>query len=483
MDGCEFEAALWSLDFDAVAQNDLSLVQGQLSFESAHEPVLELPFGTLLEQSSVNGFECYGSEPLACEEAYGFSRDNHFFALKNPTVYGLSVQYPGYAKQSLRADWAIRADKPIRANPAVRSLTIELEGLREWAGARVGKVRHSFPRESQTNWNRPTFSFVYRSDDAKDYCLFEDEKICIKTQCTAVEHGGPFSAYDFSFSENRRLLIEFKGALPDLENAIDKAVIPVWNFLSFCMGWRPEIHSIDFTSDDARATLYLPFITGRQTTASLVTHMPLSFSFLGEGRCQACMNSWFSFEGYGKEAAKSVVAFPGSWEAPLGLLFLFSANAFEAASRVGAKETELSDDEFQRRLAVLLDPVQERKIKKWAERKLRNANYVEADELARGLLKKLGAFADFVVPDQGKFCGELRTVRNRHTHLRDLDDPELPRDKELYVLLGAVKTLTYGAVMMQLGLDSGEVLERFRKSNYLSEDVAAARRRYSSACE
>lgn len=332
------------------------------------------------------------------------------------------------------------------------------------------------------NWNRPIVSFEYRSDDADDYCFYDGNDFCVKTQSVVTEHGGTLSSYDFSFSEKRSLLIEFKGTLPDLESAIDKAVVPVWNFLSFCMGWRPEVHSITFASEGTRATLYLPFISGYLTTSSLVAHMLLSFSFLGESRCLVCMNSWFSFERYGKEAAKSAVAFPGSWEAPLDLLFLFAANAFEAASRVGAKEEEIPSDEFQRRLAILLSSVQGGRVRRWAERKLRNANYVEAGELARGLFKKLGAFADFVVPNQDKFCEELRTARNRHTHLRDLDDPELPRDKELYVLIGAVKTLTYGAVMMQLGFESEEVLERFRESGYLIEDIAAARRRYSSAC-
>lgn len=57
MDSSEFEAALWSLDYDAVARNDLNLVQGHLSFESECEPVLEIPFGTLLESSNVDGVE------------------------------------------------------------------------------------------------------------------------------------------------------------------------------------------------------------------------------------------------------------------------------------------------------------------------------------------------------------------------------------------------------------------------------------------
>ena len=161
MDARSFEYALWSLNLNEVERRESSLVQGRLHFESEREPWLEIPFGTLIKRPKDDGMVCHNDEPLGYEAAYGFSRDNFFFALKNPVVSEWSTCCPGFSKQTIKSEWAICADKPVYVNPQVNAMTVKLDGLREWVGVSAGITIHRFSEENGVVKSATGVSFEY----------------------------------------------------------------------------------------------------------------------------------------------------------------------------------------------------------------------------------------------------------------------------------------------------------------------------------
>ena len=216
----------------------------------------------------------------------------------------------------------------------------------------------------------------------------------------------------------------------------------------------------------------------RWSVESMFCEMPIPFSSV-EDDAQAYIFKWLSFKDYALQAANRTVSLTGNWQMPIDLLFLASANAFEASSRINAESKEMDKETFQKYLALIKKSISDEKVNRWAIGKLSTSNFVTATQLAKHLLKQLGEFSDYIVPDRKRFLYDHRVARNSYTHMTGISDSTILTDEDLYHHAKAVQLLTYGAVMLALGMEPERILTAFQASRYRWSDVYYARQMYA----
>ena len=193
------------------------------------------------------------------------------------------------------------------------------------------------------------------------------------------------------------------------------------------------------------------------------------------------LGNWFTFEPYARNASKLLVSLMYDWKMPLDTVFLISAQAFEAASRIGVDDRELDDEQFEKKLNEIKESNLSSKTRKWVLYKLKNAKWKTANQLVDGLFERLKPVVAYVVPDVEKFKREHREHRDSFTHRRDIDERVKLTNEDLYWHTGAVRVLAYAAIASALGISPEASLKRLQESSFCGTEIMHSRRLYVSA--
>ena len=291
--------------------------------------------------------------------------------------------------------------------------------------------------------------------------------------------GGSLPAYSFEFESDCLLSFDFPEGGISLDDALDQWVFRTVDFLALCMGFRYSITNIDFkTIDGARGQYYasLPGIHGIPTSGQ-IRCMPFPLSSVDD----ACilLGNWFAFESYARNASKLLVSLMYDWKMPLDTVFLISAQALEAASRIGIDDREISDEKLEEKLQEIKESNLSSKTKKWVRYKLGNAKWRTANQLVSELLASLEPAASYVVPNVARFEYDHREHRDSFTHRRDIDESIRLTNENLYWHTGAVRALAYIAIASALGIPPETSLKRFRESRFCESEIMHSRRLYA----
>lgn len=483
MNKVEFPAALWAMEADDVDDESKSVV-GLLSFDGEHRIELTVPFGVLLDWPCLpvegGGYvQTHTIDGLSSDAIYGYSQTGRYLVLRDVASWGPSIAYPGFKKQTLWGSSLLMSREPIDGDPEVSTAHVELPGLREWMG------RISFETTSQyENDKLKEMSFAFRPEEMQTVLLFENDEMRVSIECCGTRKGGKIPSYTFEFESDCFLRVELLGESVGIDVFLNERVYPVAEFLSFCMGFRYAITNVEFfTSCGQRIEYYAPFVGVRgMPSGGQINTMPFSYERI-EDQISSMLDSWVHFDSYARNASKLIVSLMNNWEMPLDMLFLASAQAFEAMTRAGVEEQEIADEELDKRLEAINFSNMPARTKKWAVRKLRGAKWKTANQLADVLLAKVRPIVEYVIPDAEKFKRDHRTQRNAFTHRRELAESEKLTNEQLYYHTQAVQLLAYAAIAVELGLKAEEVRRLLEKSRFRDAAVIRARRLYAREAE
>lgn len=464
MDKKEFSPAIWSLEPNVTEGPNEKL--GILTFEGDRGLELEIPAGVLLDWPKIpteNGFmQTRTAEGLHADQVYGFSQSGNYYLLNDVSSPGPGMACPGMEHQSLHGASLFVSRQPLSANPVVTSVTVKVSGLREWLGVVPFNVS---VRLEENRFSGISFDFDLA--DAAAISLFENEEVKISINLTNIRKGGPIPSFSFEFETDCEMEISFKGEGCDFDDALEKWVYHAVSFLAFCMGFKYSISALKIkTADDVKADYYAPFVGAPGLpSSSQLQSMPFPYSKIGEN-VSTMIACWYDFDDYLRNGSTLVTSLMNEWNMPLDMLFLASAQAFEAVSRSRVDESEISDEELEERLNAIKESNLGSRIKKWACYKLKYAKWKSANCLAKDLIEKLGEFATYIAPDIDHYLEDHRAHRDAYTHRRSLDEKERLSNEELYSHMEATQLLTYGAVAFNLGLKPDEILTHFKDSRY-----------------
>lgn len=284
---------------------------------------------------------------------------------------------------------------------------------------------------------------------------------------------------EFSMKSDLHLQIKFTDHTMPLDDAMNQWVYPTWQMLTFCMGFRCSIDEIKIkTENDQSAFYYLPLIEGDENPSEAqLDYMPLPYSFISQSHTNFLEN-WLHLDGDAKRAAITLIGVHNSNGIRLlDPMFTTVSGSFEAISRVGERTKDIASDRFHRIKAKIEQCFEDDADAQWVLQKVNNIP--PTSDYASSLVEKLGAFADYVIPDKSRFLKDLRKNRNAYVHQTSaLDKSSTLSDAELYSLTMAIKVLCYGAVMLQLGLTPETILERFKASCFCQTEIHHARKMY-----
>lgn len=476
MDGKDFPAACWSTNSEVA--DDPNSVVGLLTFSGDSYLQLEIPTDVLLDwpEVSVEGgsAQIHTFEGVRADQVYGYSQKGDYYLLRDVVSSGPGISIPGMQRQVIQGSSLLVSKQPIEPNPLIQSISVEFPGLREW----VGMV----PFQVQSKYNKERFlemNFHFSRDDFERITIFENEFASIVVDFVNIHKGGRTSPFVFSFETDCKLTVEIKGSPFTLDQTMHQWVHPAIDLLSFLMGFRYSITSVQFkTKDSVSADYYAPFVgvTGNPTEIKL-SSIPFSYKTIEEA-INGIAERWFSFDEYARNSATLQTSLMHNWKTPLDMLFLASAQAFEAASRSGVDEQELPDEKLNEYIQSIKESDLSGKIKKWCCYKLKDSKWKSADKLAENLLNDLEPFTSFVVSDIERFMSDHREYRNAYTHRREIKRSSKLTNKELFHHTEAVQLLSYGAIAKMLGIGPEETIKAFEESGYRQNSLYRARRLY-----
>jgi len=441
MEGFE-SAGVWWLPTAPEAR-----VVGLLRYSDSDGFRLEIPFGLLGEMGDfADRLNASTRTPLV----HGQLRNGKTVTLVEAVLTFSNLSFPGACREEHRALKGYVGQVEADANPQVDQLRVRYSHLRDWV------VRHPATCSRAIEGDRlaPAVDYRYEAPEPADIASGDGWRLRLSHIAT---QSAP-SVTGFRVDHDCVLTLELDEPL-DLEAIETRFLAPLWQFLSFCLD-----RSVDTTSLSIRVAENEEWLeVGRAQTVSskrddvvFEPFMLLPMPQLGE-RLGAIMEQWFAFKGDECRAVSLMVGLSSERSVPSDLKFLAAAQALEAMSRVGANETELTEDEFQRRLTVMSEAIPEPRVRDWAARKLQYANQRSAGELLRDLLTAVGDYPGSVAPDLDKFLSDLRNNRNFYTHRDDRRVGELLAPGELFVLTQGLILLLKAATLHRLGFSAQEI--------------------------
>ena len=479
MNETSFPGAQWANRFEDL-EDETKQVTGMLSFDGNGPLHLDIPIGVLMDwpREPIEGgyVQFHAADGLQQDQVFGYSQKGDYCVLRDVSSPGPSMAAPGYKCQSLYAQSMLVSKQPIDPNPIVASISLKLPGLREWVGRVPFDASMTF-EESELK----SIDFHFSSDSLSKVVLFDTDAIRVSIDFTGTKKGSPLPAYSFEFESDCQLSFDFPESNISLDDALDQWVFRTVDFLAFCMGFRYSITEIDFnTIDGIKGRYYAPLLGVHGTPGSgQIQRMPFPLSSIED--THILLGNWFTFEPYARNASKLLVSLMYDWKMPLDTVFLISAQAFEAASRIGVDDRELDDEQFEKKLNEIKESNLSSKTRKWVLYKLKNAKWKTANQLVDGLFERLKPVVAYVVPDVEKFKREHREHRDSFTHRRDIDERVKLTNEDLYWHTGAVRVLAYAAIASALGISPEASLKRLQESSFCGTEIMHSRRLYVSA--
>lgn len=475
MDKKEFASAFWVSDISTNFEKDG--VQGNLTFTGSGLD-LTIPIGYLFDYEENNGVKVLTLNPIDAPVAFGFCQTGEKITLMDIWTPGPGFTSPGYYHENLHAESALISKETfISPNPLIKNLRLQISCLWDWFGKAFGQISNEFDSDTG-KWNKT--NATWKNDELEEIPLFKNNNVDICLQPILTFKGGPLPQQEFSVKSDVYLQLSFHNSAIRLDEAMNQWVYPMWQFLTFCMGFRSSIEEVKIrTEDNHDAYYFLPLINGEKNPSKTkLDSMPLPYDFVSQSHSDL-LGNWLNMTGDTQRAARVLTGVQSNNEnTQLDSIFTTVSSALEAISRVGEKSRDIERTRFkkiQNNIDICLDS--EKDIQ-WIKNKLNNipsANYY-----TEALLKKLKVFGNYIVPDQTRFLKDLRNNRNAYVHQTSaLDENNTFANKELYVLTLAVKSLCYGALMMQLGMTDDEILKCFKTTRFCHVEINLIREMYA----
>lgn len=472
-----FPSALWSLNPDTDYGTDA--ISGQMSFDGKSYFKLDIPAGILLDYPKIptaDGYmQCHTLDGLHADCVYGFSQTGDYYLLRDVASPGPCFAAPGFQKQSLTGASLFISKQRIENNPTVKSVSVKIPGLREWVGTVPFATTSTF---DEGRIKELTFNF--NISELENLTLYENDKLAIYVSFICTRKGGKIPSFEFSFESDCKLNFEYKQSGLSFEETLDLYVFPITSFLAFCMGFRQAISSTGLITDKGISGEYFAPFTGVSEAPSnrQLDSIPLPYKRIKD-RTSEMIARWLEFDEYARNSSTLVTSLMNDWRMPLDMQFLASAQAFEAASRSGVDEREITDEALRGKLEAINASNMNSRLRGWVIHKVKNAKWKSANSLANDLVQKLGAYSTYVAPDISRFMQDHRCHRDAYTHRRDIGEEQRLSNVDLFRHTEATQLLAYGSIALFLGIEPEELIDAFKESRYRWNSIHRANRLYA----
>jgi hypothetical protein len=414
---------------------------GLLKYSEEDGFSLEIPFGFLGEMTHfVNRVNQSERAPIV----HGILRNGKTATLVDAAMTGMSMNFPGAGREEHISLLGFISDTESVANPLVDRLQVTYSHLRDWV------VWHPAESKYRVEGDRLGLSVDYHYEKPADTELVAGDGWQLLLGHTASVPVPSVKGFHLKHDCTLTLELDEPLGFDDLE---DRFLAPLWLFLSFCLDRSTHTRELKIRQAGQDGWLEVGRAQGKTAPFEDIVMEPfmlLSMRQLAE-RTSEVLGRWFGFEGDERRAISLLVGLNSDRSVPSDLRFLAAAQALEAMSRVDAKEQELDDEEFARRLGAVTDSVADKKVREWAERKLRHANSRNTAELLNDLARDVGEYVDVLAPGRQQFFDDIRDSRNFYTHRDDRRAARVLEGDELYVLTQGMICLLKAAVLRRLG--------------------------------
>ena len=471
MESRSFSAALWSDSWDKVSRGGQECVQGIVSFDEEGSIRLDLPFGELFTDP---GITVVGGEPLpgSREWLYGFSQDGRWIALGNARSLGSTRSCPGGTHQTVGASTILFSKERFNPSSGIARVSLELTGLSEWFGDSpiVKTVQLGDGRAKKILID------VELGDGSHNKTLHDGEALAVRIYHNVATSGSPEAG--FTVGHKCILEIAFKRAqsLADARAAVSR----VADFFSFCFGFNADIEKMTLGFEEgARAECLVPFVRGKPPGRVYAYRMVFPYREIAD-EVDRMLGLWLAEgEAIKVPSALLVSLLHKSWLLPIDLMFVASAQMFEALCRVGADLESLSAEDFKAfKEAVMsaLGAIKDKRIARMAKERIHPGNSKGQSRLIKEFVERHRAAADYVFGDSSAFARRHIYLRNALTHRDgepDVEAADLVRHTE------GVLLFAFCAVAEMLGLAPETVTRRIESSGYRNAAVHECRKLYS----
>ena len=417
---------------------------GLLKYSDEEGFTLKIPFGNL------------GNLPHSTEVGkrvpilLGILINGKNVTLVDSVMTNMKLNFPGAASEEYKSLLGFIGSIESESNPQIKQLQVNFSHLRDWVGLRSGKTEVVKDNETVIS-----IDYHYEPPLETELTIGDGWKIRLIHKANTT----PFSMKGFWLMHDCNLILDLDEHL-QFDKVKERFLIPLWQFLSFCIDRRTHIQELKILPFGQTSWLDV----GRSQRQSAISgdflmecSMLLSMQQISN-RTDEILRRWIEFKGDERRAISLLVAInndPASFYSDLR--FLVASQALEAMSRVDANENELPDEEFERRFSVVLNSLEDRKVRNWAERKLKYTNSRNSSDLLNDLIINIGDYASSLAPNRQQFLNDIRDNRNFYTHRDDRRAKRILEGSELYLLTQGLVCLLKASVLRRLGFSQEEI--------------------------
>jgi ApeA N-terminal domain 1/Helix-turn-helix of DDE superfamily endonuclease len=409
---------------------------------------LEIPVGCLGEMTHFfNRPNQSRSEPVV----HGKLRNGKTVTLVDVMRTAMNLSSQGAGKEEYSSQQGFIGDIESEANPLIDRLHLTYSHLRDWV------VWHHSTLTGPVEDDQLGLSVDYHYEKPADTELAAGDGWQIRLGHKFTLTSPSVQGFHLKHDCYLTLELDMPLTLNEVEN---RFLTSLFRFLSFCLDRSTHTQEVNVRPYGQNNWLEVGRAQGKPSPSRdnvMEPFMLMSMRQLAE-RTAGILGRWLEFKGDELRAMSILVGLYSNHSIPSDLRFLAAAQALEAMSRVDAQEKELDDNEFARRLSVVANSVEDKKVRKWAERKLKHvsANSRYAGELLQDLAINIGEYANTLTPDSERFFQDIRDNRNFYTHRDDRRAKRVLEGGELYVLTQGLVCLLKAAVLRRLGFSQEE---------------------------
>lgn len=447
-----FDVALWGLDWDSIERNE-HMLQGSVALMDG-ELILDIPFGTLFKRKEITQ---QLDEARCLPALYGFDLKGKYCALRNILPVTCEEHFPGGTHEVCKAQYYMISDSAFNPSGRIVKLRCRFSHLDQWAGSKLSAL-YSVTEEGQV-------AVSLKETPSDSITLLQAEWGSIDVVYSVTRRSltstsleiGVGSHVDFTFNEP----VYFDAAIRDF-------LVPFGAFLSFCMGTRASIEKLSSIPYGTAKCVRIaaPFPSPSKGNV-FSPEMPIVLSWLSKASVPLTEN-WLGSDDELKAAcnlAASLLVCDSGKE--IASFFLESAQLLEMMAKYKHEKKRFSDEELKRRIDLVRSSVSrlDREVRDWVHNRLNEANGYGQHRLLTDLLKSLGEFAEWLIPNKKSFLSMHVEMRNSLTH-RDSAGTARYDPRMLAAHSQGVLVLSYGAILIRLGLSDDEVIDIVKHSRF-----------------
>lgn len=422
-------------------------IVGLLAFFPETGFALSIPFGHLGGKTQAIA-QFNGSKVIPI--VYGMLCNGKKVTIVDVLLKNMEVYIPGAGNEEYSSSLGFIGEKHVETNFYLDRAKISFTYLRDWV------VEHPCESIHSEDSLGSCVDYHYRTPAPEELAVGNGWIVSL----IHTASGSPASISGFALTHDVEIELKLNSVV-GFEKLSTDFISPIWQFFVFCVDrgvnmtkLRIRTQKDEIWMDVGRSQL----ICDSTTKLLSQSFMMLSRPQLGD-RLSSVLTTWLNFSGDVRRAAALLSSIISGKSFSSDLCFLVAAQALETLARVDAKENELNPEEFNRRVKLALDSIQEIKVKNWIKYKLKYANYRGAPDLLQDLVTDLGEFAGKVAPHQKLLLNDIRDNRNFYTHRDPRRSKHILEGEKLFILTQTVVLLLKAAILRRLGFSVNEIME------------------------